>query len=71
MSVRNEAAVSSQASLTCLAFSGVSIPVLTRASERIVDELNDMDEDEAGMPKAEIERRLAAFLVGGPGAAPH
>jgi len=39
--------------------------------ERIVDELNDMDEDEAGMPRAEIERRLAPYLVGGPGSTPH
>lgn len=39
--------------------------------ERIVDELNDMDEDEAGMPRAEIERRLAPYLVGGPGALAH
>jgi len=39
--------------------------------DRIVDELNDMDEDEAGMPRAEIERRLAAFLVANPGAATH
>lgn len=39
--------------------------------ERIVDELNDMDEDEAGMPKAQIEQRLAAYLVAGPGAATH
>lgn len=39
--------------------------------ERIVDELNDMDEDEAGMPTLEIERRLAAFLVAGPGEAQH
>ncbi|MCA9648823.1 MAG: hypothetical protein KC501_02890 [Myxococcales bacterium] len=39
--------------------------------ERIVDELNDMDEDEAGMPKEEIEQRLAAFLVAGPGQAMH
>ncbi|MCA9705465.1 MAG: hypothetical protein KDK70_06445 [Myxococcales bacterium] len=46
-------------------------PAAREEIERIVDELNDMDEDEAGMPKAEIERRLAAFLVGGPGAAPH
>jgi len=34
--------------------------------ESIVDELNDMDEDEAGMEKAEIERRLEAFLVENP-----
>jgi hypothetical protein len=32
----------------------------------IVDELNDMDEDEAGMPREEIERRLRSFLVAGP-----
>jgi len=29
----------------------------------IVDELNDMDEDSAGMPQEEIRRRLGAFLV--------
>lgn len=29
----------------------------------IVDELNDMDEDAAGLPAAEIQRRLAAFLA--------
>ena len=29
----------------------------------IVDELNDMDEDTAGMPRTEIQRRLADFLV--------
>lgn len=34
----------------------------------IIDELNDMDEDEAGMPTAEIERRLADFLAPPPGA---
>ncbi len=39
--------------------------------DRIVDELNDMDEDEAGMPRATIETRLAAFLVAGPTATPH
>lgn len=39
--------------------------------DRIVDELNDMDEDEAGMPKASIEQRLAAYLVAGPGQATH
>jgi hypothetical protein len=39
--------------------------------ERIVDELNDMDEDEAGMPRAEIERRLAPYLVSGPGTVVH
>ena len=33
------------------------------AVEAIVDELNDMDEDAAGMPQAEIQRRLGAFLV--------
>ena len=36
--------------------------------EAIVDELNDMDEDEASMPPAEIEKRLAEFLVADPGA---
>jgi hypothetical protein len=36
--------------------------------ERIVEELNAMD---AGMPRAEIERRLAPFLVLGPGALAH
>ena len=39
--------------------------------ERIVDELNDMEEDEAGMPSAEIEKRLAAFLVAAPGQTTH
>ncbi len=39
--------------------------------DRIVDELNDMDEDEAGMSRAEIERRLAPFLVAGPGDMTH
>jgi hypothetical protein len=34
----------------------------------IVDELNDMDEDEAGLSTEEIERRLAEFLVAAPGA---
>jgi hypothetical protein len=29
----------------------------------IVDELNDMDEDEAGMPQEEIHRRLGDFMV--------
>lgn len=29
----------------------------------IVDELNDMDEDEAGMPQEEIRRRLGDFMV--------
>ncbi len=31
--------------------------------EAIVDELNAMDEDEAGIEDAEIRRRLAPFLV--------
>jgi hypothetical protein len=31
--------------------------------DRILDELNAMDEDEAGMPTPEIERRLAPYLV--------
>lgn len=39
--------------------------------DRIVDELNDMEEDEAGMPKADIETRLAEYLVAGPGTATH
>lgn len=39
--------------------------------DRIVDELNAMDEDDAGMPRAEIESRLAPFLVLGPGALAH
>ncbi len=34
--------------------------------DAIVDELNEMDEDEAGMPTAEIERRLAGVLVAPP-----
>lgn len=34
--------------------------------DRIVDELNDMDEDEAGMPRNTIELRLAPYLVTGP-----
>lgn len=29
----------------------------------IVDELNEMDEDEAGMPQEEIRRRLGDFMV--------
>lgn len=33
------------------------------AVEAIVDELNDMDEDSAGMPQDVIRRRLDAFLV--------
>lgn len=39
--------------------------------ERIVDELNDMEEDEAGMPRSVIEQRLAEFLVAAPGQQPH
>jgi hypothetical protein len=39
--------------------------------ERIVEELNDMDEDEAGIPRTEIESRLAPYLVLGPGALAH
>jgi len=39
--------------------------------DRIIDELNEMDEDEAGMPTSEIEKRLAEYLVAGPGAATH
>ncbi len=34
--------------------------------ESIIDELNDMDEDEAGMESTEIQRRLGAFLVDNP-----
>jgi dihydropteroate synthase len=34
----------------------------------VVDELNDMDEEEAGLSPAEIERRLSEFLVAAPGA---
>ncbi|MEM6992331.1 MAG: hypothetical protein AAF721_17600 [Myxococcota bacterium] len=34
--------------------------------ETIVDELNDMEEDEAGMEDAEIRRRLEAFLAPAP-----
>lgn len=34
--------------------------------EALVDELNDMDEDEAGMPAEEIEKRLGDFLVAAP-----
>jgi len=34
--------------------------------ESIVDELNEMDEDEAGLPEQEIRSRLAEFLVAGP-----
>lgn len=36
--------------------------------ETIIDELNDMDEDEAGMPDTEIRQRLEAFLAPPPGA---
>jgi hypothetical protein len=35
--------------------------------EAIVDELNDMDEDDAGMPAAEIEQKLAEYLAPPPG----
>ncbi len=31
----------------------------------MVDELNDMHEDDAGISKDEVERRLAEFLVAG------
>ena len=34
--------------------------------ESIVDELNDMDEDDAGMSADEIQGRLADFLVDNP-----
>lgn len=34
--------------------------------DAIIDELNEMDEDDAGMPAAEIERRLADVLVAPP-----
>ena len=37
----------------------------------IVDELNDMEEDEAGMPAATIRARLDAFLVAGPNDTTH
>jgi chloramphenicol 3-O-phosphotransferase len=37
-----------------------------KAIEAIVDELNEMDEDEAGMPRDAIRTRLEAFLVAGP-----
>lgn len=33
------------------------------AVAEIVDELNEMDEDAAGLPQEEIQRRLGAFLV--------
>jgi hypothetical protein len=39
--------------------------------DRIVEELNGMDEDEASMSRAEIEQRLAPYLVLGPGALAH
>ncbi|MCH9686843.1 MAG: hypothetical protein K0V04_35745 [Deltaproteobacteria bacterium] len=39
--------------------------------DRIVDELNEMEEDEAGMPKTSIEQRLAPYLVARPGEATH
>jgi len=35
--------------------------------ETIVEELNDMDEETAAMPEAEIRTRLEAFLAPGPG----
>jgi phosphatidylserine decarboxylase len=35
--------------------------------QAIVDALNDMDEDEAGLSVEEIERRLSGFLVAAPG----
>lgn len=34
----------------------------------IVDELNEMDEEEAGLSPSEIERRLEGFLVAAPAA---
>jgi hypothetical protein len=37
----------------------------------IVDDLNDMDEDEAGMPEDTIRSRLDAYLVAGPNEATH
>ena len=36
------------------------------AIEAIVDELNAMDEDGAGMPAAQIEQRLGDFLAAAP-----
>lgn len=36
------------------------------AIDAIVDELNDMDEDEAGIPAEQIRSRLRGFLVAGP-----
>lgn len=37
-----------------------------RRVEDIVDALNDMEEDEAGMSRSEIEQRLSGVLVAGP-----
>jgi hypothetical protein len=39
--------------------------------DRIIEELNSMDEDEADMPRTEIERRLAPYLALPPGAVAH
>ncbi len=39
--------------------------------DRILDELNAMDEDEADMSRTEIERRLAPYLALAPGAVAH
>ena len=36
--------------------------------ETIVEELNDMDEDEAGMPRETIATRLASYLAPDPAA---
>jgi len=56
-------------------FSGFIADELKEAGRKeideIVDALNDMDEDEAGIPKAEIEQRLASYLVVGPGQTSH
>jgi len=56
-------------------FSGFIADELKEAGRKeideIVDALNDMDEDEAGIPKVEIERRLASYLVVGPGQTSH
>ncbi len=38
-------------------------PAARDAVEAIVDELNAMDEADAGLPTPEFQRRLAAFLV--------
>jgi hypothetical protein len=38
-------------------------PDARAAVEAIVDELNAMDEDSAGLPTAEFQRRLGEFLV--------